>query len=220
MFSDRVEIALDYASKRHAGQTRKASDVAYFTHPVHIALMLRGVGENDDAVIVSLLHDVLEDTCDSPSEQNRELKKISTLFGPQVAEAVLTLTEPKISRSGQPLTWKERKEAYLQQLRTGGDLALIVSLADKIHNLNTMLGALRQFGPSIWNSFHASPADSLWFHNQILVIGESRLTTNHPFVVELGKAVQKFKRKTHKPVVSSKVANADGYRTQVHQASR
>lgn len=53
----RVRRAFDVAKKIHAGQVDKAG-VEYINHPLTVA---RSVGENISAIIVALLHDVVED---------------------------------------------------------------------------------------------------------------------------------------------------------------
>lgn len=54
-----VEDALEIAVRAHAGQQDKAG-ADYITHPVRVAAAVRGAGAS--AVVVALLHDVLEDT--------------------------------------------------------------------------------------------------------------------------------------------------------------
>ena len=71
----------------------------------------------------ALLHDILEDTC----TQYEELEK---RFGKQVAENVRWLTRTK----------EISYEAYIDALiLNGSDVALIVKLADRLHNITNLM---------------------------------------------------------------------------------
>lgn len=71
-----IETALELALKTHRGQTDKAGK-AYIMHPIRVASEFK----EDDLVIVSLLHDVVEDT-------DVKITEIESLFGKNIALAV------------------------------------------------------------------------------------------------------------------------------------
>ncbi|MEL6184019.1 MAG: HD domain-containing protein [Myxococcota bacterium] len=192
MFAPAVEDALAFASLRHAGQTRKAEDTPYFTHLVHVAMIVARAGGDDPAVVIALLHDVLEDTVKSADERTAVAAEIEDRWGADVARSVHTLTEPKRDDEGRPVPWRARKEAYLEQLSLGDRRAWMVSAADKLHNLETLLIALERDGEGVWRRFWSGPEDNRWFYDRVLATVTPRLGEEHVLIRALGAAVTRF----------------------------
>ena len=82
-------------------------------------------------------------------------------------------------------TWKKRKEGYLETLSKASQEALMVSCADKIHNLTSLIEDYENLGESIWNNFNASKNEISWFYKSVLLILKQRL--NSEIVEELEK---------------------------------
>ena len=78
-----IAQALEIAYRAHQGQFDKAG-VSYIMHPISVAL---GMGEPRDtkAVVVALLHDVLEDTTVTQQE-------LASIFPPEIIDAIVALT--------------------------------------------------------------------------------------------------------------------------------
>lgn len=175
MFSERIERALTFAALRHRGQTRKGTGAPYLTHPVHVAWISSRYGYDEDTQIVALLHDVLEDTCQSPDEIVTVTAEVRDRFGAPVALAVESLTEPKRDPAGARIPWKLRKARYVQQLEDAEPIAVRVSAADKIHNLATLLQQLGHDGRATWARFRGGPEDTLWFYRAVADLVSGRL---------------------------------------------
>lgn len=110
--SDLLERARNLAHSAHSGQTDKAGN-PYVLHPLRVACDVSDRhGENHPAVIVALLHDVVEDT-------ECRLDTIRELFGSTIAQAVDAVTK----RQGEAL------EDYYCRVKAN-PLALIVKAAD------------------------------------------------------------------------------------------
>lgn len=111
--SGKVLAALRFAEAMHKGQVDKAG-VPYIEHPKAVASMVDG----DDAKIVALLHDTVEDT-------GATVDEIRSMFGDRVADAVACLTHDK-------------SVPYLEYVANikGNDLAREVKLADLKHNMD------------------------------------------------------------------------------------
>jgi len=130
----RVEAACTFAEAAHAEQTRISGD-PYVTHPLAVASTIAEWRMDSEAVIVALLHDVLEDT-------GVVKEQIKDEFGSTVAELVDGLS--KLDR----LEFSSYHEAQAENFRKmlmamARDLRIImIKLADRRHNLVT-LGALR-----------------------------------------------------------------------------
>lgn len=136
-----VTKAYRLASYHHRGQTRKGGDIPYITHPVAVAEMLQRAGYDENVIAAGLLHDLLEDTaCD-----REEMEKA---VGPEVTAIVLEITE-----GSKLIPWQERKGHYLRVLETASPEALVVSCADKIHNIKSLLEGLAAEGDKFIASF-------------------------------------------------------------------
>lgn len=192
MFSPKVEAALAFASLRHAGQTRKAGEIPYFTHLVHVALILARLGADDETLTIALLHDVIEDTTHDPTERATVERHIRETWGERVMSAVLSLTEPKRDDQGRRLSWQARKEAYIEQLERAEHPALLVSAADKVHNLETLLESLAVEGEEVWDRFRGGPEETLWFYGAVLRVLRRRLGLEAPLVRALATAAARL----------------------------
>ena len=77
----RFQRAFNFAARKHAGQTRKASTIPYIAHLMGVASLVLEFGGDEDLAIAALLHDVVEDCGGAPM-----LKEIRRRFGSRVAE--------------------------------------------------------------------------------------------------------------------------------------
>lgn len=126
--------AYDYASQKHAGQKRGSGE-AYIKHPLRTARSCAKWRADKDVIMAALLHDVAEDS-------NTPLSEIEKSFGPNVAaivDAVTSLSDRDFDHH--TLTKAQRdilSDAKLQ--RKMNYKALLVKVADRIDNLQTMSG--------------------------------------------------------------------------------
>jgi (p)ppGpp synthase/HD superfamily hydrolase len=163
IYSYRVEQAIRAATILHKDQVRKGSaPLPYISHVIATAFIVNDYTDDEDTVIAALLHDTLEDTDYTADEMFED-------FGGHVRELVLTLSEPE-STSDEPLSWKDRKEVYLRQLKQGESAARLIATADKLHNFRSIVEEyyddhgrfLADFGGSIdkriafYDQFHAT----------------------------------------------------------------
>ena len=58
---ERLTEAYNLAELAHRGQTRRTGE-AYINHPVAVARIVANLGLDETTVVVSLIHDVVEDT--------------------------------------------------------------------------------------------------------------------------------------------------------------
>ncbi|MEI6379195.1 MAG: HD domain-containing protein [Candidatus Falkowbacteria bacterium] len=178
-----IQKAINYAAKLHAGQVRKASiELPYISHPYSVAWIVADYCQDEEVIAAALLHDVIEDVA------GYSLAALELDFGPRVASLVQSVSEVDKSVGMSQLPWRERKDAYLANLKTNEEGALYITAADKIHNLQSLIEAYLDRGEQIWSDFH-SPADSkLWFYHEVLLILEKRLAS--PIVAELAKVYE------------------------------
>lgn len=153
------ERALDFAARLHRGQTRKGSRIPYVTHLLSVAALVGEHGGDEEQMIAALLHDGPEDQGGAAV-----LAEIRRRFGDRVARIVEACTDTL--ESPKP-PWKERKAAYLARLARIPPEARLVSAADKVHNLRTLVSDLRREGERVWRRFHAPRADQLWYYRSL-----------------------------------------------------
>jgi len=158
--TDRFEQALIYAYHLHRHQVRKVSSVPYISHLLSVAALVLEDGGNEDEAIAALLHDAIEDQGGLPTRA-----AIYEQFGEQVGAIVDGCTEwdelPKPP-------WKVRKLRYLENLRWASSSVRRVSLADKLHNLRSLLSDWQMSGDRIWLEFNSPPAEMLWFYQSLM----------------------------------------------------
>ncbi len=167
----KIQKAVNYAADKHAKQKRKGDKLPYVVHPFSVAWMLADYTNNEDVVVAGLLHDILEDVKGSSFEE------LAREFGKEVATIVRDVSEEKDPNvvTDKQKTWEERKRKYLQHLTVSSDEALMVSVADKIQNLSSLVAAYHKRGEALWKEFSSPPDKKLWFYEEVFAIAKKRL---------------------------------------------
>ncbi|MCE9644234.1 HD domain-containing protein [Candidatus Parcubacteria bacterium] len=180
----RIEQAIRAACLLHDGQKRRAKrDIPYVSHLFSVAALLSNHAKDEDVVIGGLLHDSLEDT-----GYTREALEAD--FGSRVAMMVVEVTEEK-ERDGSPISWKDRKRAYVEGLEQASAEGLMIAAADKIHNLSTTISDFDIHGEAIWQNFRVPIEEQMWFYREVLGVLERRLES--PIVAEYQEMVKRGK---------------------------
>ncbi len=127
---DAILLALDVATKKHAGQvyareqdTTGLLHIGYVNHPTCIALKALELGLSPQAIQAALMHDVLEDTDYSSQEMEK-------MFSPAVVSLVRTLTRDKT----------KPRSSFLEHISQLEGEAQILKALDRFDNM------LRSFG--------------------------------------------------------------------------
>ena len=155
----RFQRAFEFAAKQHAGQTRKASTIPYIAHLMGVASLVFEAGGDEDLAIAALLHDIVEDCGGAPM-----LKQIRRRFGSRVAKIVDGCTDAY----GLPKPpWHDRKVSYINRLKTEDDETRLVSAADKLNNVRSILSDYRTIGESVWSRFHGGRDGTLWYYRTL-----------------------------------------------------
>lgn len=191
LFTPRLDEAIKLASRLHRSQVRKDSfQTPYISHLVGVAMLISSVTDDEDIIIAGLLHDSLEDV------PNYSYGQLVADCGERVAEIVSHVTEPLDANKGddEQLPWLERKEAYLEHLRSGDVESAIVSSADKIHNTESFLRDLEKEGGSYAMRFHSSIKNRVWFHEQVLVIVTEKLGKDSILIQRLESVAADFRK--------------------------
>jgi (p)ppGpp synthase/HD superfamily hydrolase len=151
--------AVAFAAEKHARQVRKASTIPYIAHLMGVASLVLEAGGDEDLAIAALLHDVVEDCGGVPM-----LKEVRRRFGKRVEKIVDdctdAYTEPKPP-------WRERKETYIARLRHADAGSRLVSAADKLNNVRSILSDYREIGERIWERFNGGREGTLWYYRTL-----------------------------------------------------
>ncbi len=162
----RFREAFWLASILHSGQARKGTDVPYVAHLMAVSAIVLENGGDEDAAIAALLHDAAED------QGGREtLDRIGRLFGPGVRSIVEACTDT-VENPKPP--WRERKERYVDHIAEAPDDALLVSLADKVHNARSLVESLKREGDEIWKRFKGGKSGTIWYYEALVTAFSNR----------------------------------------------
>jgi (p)ppGpp synthase/HD superfamily hydrolase len=191
IFTPRINEAIKLASHLHRHQVRKDNNhTPYASHLFSVAMILAEVTDNEDIIIAGLMHDSLEDV------PNYNYQNLVNDCGEHVAEIVKHITEPLDANKSEDeqIPWLERKEEYLKNLRTGGLESAMVSTADKIHNTESFISDVEKEGEEFLKRFDSSLRNKLWFHEQVLLIIEEKLSKEHILVSRLAASTSEFRK--------------------------
>lgn len=121
-----ITLATEYMISKHAGQKRMGGE-DYATHPIAVAKLITTKNFGEDMEIAALFHDLLEDT--DATEQDILLHSNQA-----VLDAVKLLTKYK----------GYNMDDYLKGI-AANPIALMVKLADRVHNLQSATVATPKF---------------------------------------------------------------------------
>ncbi len=152
---NQIEEAIEVAAEAHQGQYRKGTNTPYITHPYAVGLILMETGCAEAVIIAGILHDTVEDT-------DLTLEFIREHFGDAIANIVDGCSEDKALR------WRARKTERIEALRTASPEICIVTCADKLHNLRTIISEYDLIGDAVWDRFHGGVEDQAWYYRSIL----------------------------------------------------
>ncbi|MBO0784348.1 MAG: bifunctional (p)ppGpp synthetase/guanosine-3',5'-bis(diphosphate) 3'-pyrophosphohydrolase, partial [Ktedonobacteraceae bacterium] len=135
-----------------------------------VAGMVMANGGSDSAVAAALLHDAIEDQ----GSQTR------ALIHEQLGEEVLALVEECTEQGtggANKAPWRERKEAALARLNEVSLQALLIIVADKLHNAHELYRIIYVKGDGAYSLFRAGKENTLWFHQEVVRTIQQRIDT-------------------------------------------
>jgi len=126
-----VNQAYNFACEAHSGQYRSSGD-PYVTHPIAVASILSSFRMDEDSLSAAMLHDVIEDTGIPKSV-------IEKKFNKEVADLVDGVSKlDKLSITSR--TEAEAENLQKMVLAMSKDIrVIVVKLADRLHNMRTLL---------------------------------------------------------------------------------
>ncbi len=123
--------AYHFAAQAHVHQRRKGEAAEpYMNHLTEVAELVAQAtgGEDLDVLVAAILHDTIEDTETTAAE-------LRTVFGPQVANLVMEVTDDK------SLPSPDRKALQIEHAPHASSGAQIIKMADKTANLRSLIAS-------------------------------------------------------------------------------
>ena len=149
-----VERAMESAAVAHENQRRKEGGFPYIAHPLAIALHLACCGHDEQCVAAALVHDVIEDT-------DWDEARLAQALGDE-AERCMALVR-FATEMPKDVPWRARKEAVVAKLADAARDERALVIADKGHNLRSLLRALRKRGGEAWTTLRHGRPEQSWF---------------------------------------------------------
>ena len=151
----------------------------FIVHPFSVSIILLNYTSSEEIIIAGLLHDVLEDV------KGYSFQDLIKDFGDNVAKIVQEVSEDKNPniQEDEKATWKSRKEKYITHIKNASREALMVSCADKIHNLMALTDAYSREKEMIWDKFNAPKEEILWNYREVVNLIKEKL--NNDIIKEL-----------------------------------
>lgn len=188
--SPEIARAIGFAIDHHGAQTRKGTAVPYLQHLLGVASIAMEHGATETETIAAVLHDVIEDT-------DVDERRLAEAFGPDVT-VIVAECSAETKTGGDPAeSWRARKLSYIDQLAKSSPSAVLVSLADKIHNARSLAADHRRLDDEVWGRLNAGRQDQVWYYRSLIDTYERRVDENASrispdMVEELRRAVVSF----------------------------
>ena len=168
---EKTSNAFELANFAHKEQIRKDINAPYISHPMAVASKVLEWGGDENQFMAALLHDVIE------KRGIIFIQQIKENCGEKVLEMVLEcsdiLAEPPSVRTPS----RSRKLAYIEKLKTISEEALLISMADTWHNLQSLRENQLDVGEGI-SSFnldrHERKELMLWYFDLAISVYEDR----------------------------------------------
>ncbi len=206
LFSPLIEHAIELSAQWHDGTYRKSAwrapafegsegdeiQTPVISHLAAVASIVRRAGWEAPVVAAAYLHDAIEDR--NKHGQRLRRRQLRDAMGAEVTQLVVQVSEQKLDDEGEMRPWRARKEGYLDNIRTGSPEATAISLADKIHNLWSIVQSI-EAGEDIFAALSGDAEAQHWFHQSVLDASrhhdDPRLA---PMRARLGTEIERFQR--------------------------
>ena len=170
-----VSSALVFATQHHQHQHRKGTKIPYMVHLLNVCKLLAERNCSDEILAAALLHDVVEDT-------DVTIAEVEEKFGQKVAEIVRGATElDKLEKKAieKESSWQSRKEHTIHFLKQEATTdQLLVSCADKLDNIRSIVYDHGRIGEAVWKRFNASKDQQEWYYTLIAAIAKEKGKSN------------------------------------------
>ncbi|MBQ9476085.1 MAG: bifunctional (p)ppGpp synthetase/guanosine-3',5'-bis(diphosphate) 3'-pyrophosphohydrolase [Bacteroidales bacterium] len=142
-----LDRAIQFAVKAHGGTERRGKGFPYVVHPLEAVAIAATISPDQEILAAAALHDVLEDTCVTAEELEKE-------FGHRVTQLVMEETDKFFAGISEAQSWTERKKIAMERLKNASRDAKIVAMGDKLSNARAIWRDYKEKGDELWKIFH------------------------------------------------------------------
>ena len=194
ILTSRYDKALTLVRNLQNGDARKGGgSVPYLAHSIGVSALVLEYGGTEDQAIGGLLHDVAED-----NGGERMLEVIAREFDETIAGYVRDLSDSLVEDSADKDPWYPRKKEYIKTYSKKSGDVLLISAADKLHNVRAMLNDHKSVKGELWKRFDRKVEASieqkrtqqLWYQTQLVTILNDRLAGVQPYGAQLARDLQ------------------------------
>ncbi len=160
--NDRIKDAVRFARDAFGERRRKAERSLLVLHSLEAAEIVQTITEDEDIIIATVLHDVVEDT-------DATMDDVRNRFGDRVADLVAADTEDKHPEMPSSESWMMRKEETIRFLQETDNLgAKMLILGDKLSNIRSLSRLKESEGDAMWRHFNQrDPEKHHWYYRSI-----------------------------------------------------
>jgi (p)ppGpp synthase/HD superfamily hydrolase len=165
ILTGRFTAAVGYATGLHAQQARKGTTIPYASHLLGVAALVLEAGGDEDLAIAGLLHDAAED-----HGGEARLVEIEQRFGMRIATIVRGCSDSLSTDPDDKAPWLERKRAHLLKLQSASPEVILVSAADKLHNVRATLTDVHNEGMESLDRFNGGRTGTVAYYSAVLEV--------------------------------------------------
>ena len=184
-----LDDAINFATKAHAGVSRKGKTRPYILHPLEAMNIASTLTEDEEVLAAAVLHDTVEDTDVTKAD-------IRAAFGSRVADLVAAESEDKREDLPAESTWETRKQETIEALKTASRDIKTICLGDKLSNFRELSRDYADLGDALWERFNQKDkAMHCWYYSSLYEILKDEFG-DVPAIQEYGNLLEKvFDRK-------------------------
>ena len=194
ILTSRYDKALTMVRTLQNGEARKGGGtVPYLSHSIGVSALVLQYGGTEDQAIAALLHDVAED-----NGGERMLSVIEEEFDSKIAGYVRDLSDSLVEDSKKKEAWYPRKQKYIKTYDKKRRAVLLISAADKLHNVRAMVSDHKSVKGQLWLRFDTkveAPIEfkrtqQIWYQSQLVKVLNERLAGVQPYGAQLARDLQ------------------------------
>ena len=194
ILTSRYDKALTMVRNLQNGEVRAGGGtVPYLSHSSGVSALVLQYGGTEDQAIAALLHDVAED-----SGGERMLSVIEAEFDSKIAGYVRDLSDSLVEDSENKEAWYPRKQKYIKTYDKKRRAVLLISAADKLHNVRAMVSDHKSVKEDLWTRFDKkveAPIEfkrtqQIWYQSQLVKVLNERLMGVQPYGAQLARDLQ------------------------------
>lgn len=144
-YSDRINHAFAFAAKHHGPRAPAHAPLPFLAHPANVAVILARYGADETTLVAAIIHLVLEST---PGHDLATVeRKVSEKFGAVVLGVAREAAATSVDEHGEPIPWRRRKRALLNQVLVIHPRAIDIRCAAEIHECGSAIALATRLGP-------------------------------------------------------------------------